>query len=481
VGIEELENFNFNKKRNLQLMKTKTPKISSHNRQLISVLSISGIIIGLLLIVLSRFSTDLFLRDLEFGLGLALAPSGILGLIGDYLVFGRTMDSLNFSNLQLSKQVKALSISTEFLKQSSNLGLEMIYHGRDSALKDFVPLMKEQAQVKGRKGKIIIIGSSINGLLEMNLGVEEVISKAIENEDCELYILLTHPEYSHFRENQELRPPGAIEDEIFRSIRTLENLWLNSNNNKKPISQFLKLYKGTPTCFMIIAGDRMLINPYPYEKEAYKSFCLSVRKVDVGNEQEKERSIYQQYYRSHFEYPWKRNSLPYMRYLLEGPIPDSAWDKRKRYGDIFIVQDSGKFYLAIYLEGEKDSEVRGVPRCIPFAKKEKGIIQTLQIENKFSVRLLKVTSDTTAVDWNEIGLLELNDDRRTGKFSNMINGNLINENDMLGLFQKDNESPFLHMELAEREGLRNTPLPLFYCWLDDKPPMPPIKQNNITS
>lgn len=448
---------------------------TKYNRKILSVLSVSGIIIGVLLIIISRFILSPFIQDLLFGFGLALTPSGILGLIGDYLVFGRTIEALNYSNNQLTQQVTALSISTDFLKQSSSLGLEMIYPNRDNALLDFVTYIKEQAEMKGRNGKIIIIGSSVNGLFEARLGIENILKSAFENEDCKIQILLTHPEYSHFRENQELRPPGAIEDEIFRSVRSIETIW-SSTKGSKSISEIIKFYKGTPTCFMIIAGDRMLINPYPYEKEAFRSFCLSVKKVELGNDHEKANSIYQQYFRNHFESPWKRNSLPYKRYLLEGPIPDRAWNRHKRYGDVFVVQDSGKFYLSIYLTGDNDSEIMGIPKCIPYDKNDKGVVKTLQLGDTFKIKLLKVTSNTQDVNWEDVDSFDLHKERRTGQFSKMMPGNLINQYDMIGLFQEDNVSPFYHMKEAEREGLRKEHLPLFYCWLDEKPPMPSLEK-----
>ena len=192
-----------------------------------------------------------------------------------------------------------------------------------------------------------------------------------------------------------------------------------------------------------------------------------------------EKSIYQQYYNSHFESPWKRNALPYKYYLLEGPIPDQAWDKQKRYGDVFVVQDSGEFYIAIYLLGEKDAQIRGVPTCIPYAKEKGGIIRTLDLGSRFSARLLRVTSDPSEVEWIALdekwsrGFLQLDDLRRSGKFSAEVPGNLINEYEMIGLFEQKNPSPFLHALFAERDALREEPLPLFYYWLEEKPEMPP--------
>jgi hypothetical protein len=464
-------------------MPERNERVRSTNSTIIGVLSVSATSIGFLLIIVSRFVVEPFWRDLLLGIGLALAPSGVFGLIGDYLVFGRAMETLHDSNESLGAQVEALRISTDFLKQSSNLGLEMIYPDRESALHDFAPLLREQAQVKGRQGKLIIVGSSIKGLVEVVRDLQDIIKSAIENSDCDVRILLTHPKYSRFRENQEERPPGAIEDEIFASIRLLEETWERCSEavrKRMPTHDIIKLYKGTPTCFMIIAGDRMLINPYSYEKEAYRSFCLSVREVDqAGKEEEVEKSIYRQYYASHFASPWQRNALPYKYYLLEGPIPDQAWNRQKRYGDVFVVQDSGEFYIAIYLLGERGAQIRGIPTCIPYAKEKGGIIKTLNLGSSFSVRLLRVTSDPSRVEWValdkqwKLGFLQLDDLRRSGKFSGEVPGNLINEYEMIGLFEDGNPSPFYHALFAERDALKKEPLPLFYKWLEEKPEMPP--------
>lgn len=122
--------------------------------------------------------------------------------------------------------------------------------------------------------------------------------------------------------------------------------------------------------------------------------------------------------------------------------------------------------------GDNKSEILGIPKCIPYDKNDKGVVQTLQLGDTFQIKLLRVTSDTQIVQWDDIGMFDLHEERRTGQFSTMIPGNLINEYDMIGLFQDKNENPFYHMKEAKREGLRKEHLPLFYCWLDEKPPMP---------
>ena len=160
----------------------------------------------------------------------------------------------------------------------------MLYTDRSTALVDFSNAMQNEAQRGKDMGSLIIVGSSVKGLLENVKDTPMIIKKAIEAR-CELRILLTHPQYSRYRENQEDRPTGAIEDEIFDGIRKLESCVEDKfpETPDRILAPMVKLYKGTPTCFMIIAGNRMLINPYPYEEEAYKSYCILVRKVEPRN------------------------------------------------------------------------------------------------------------------------------------------------------------------------------------------------------
>ena len=464
-----------------------------HNQTVVTIISLSGIIVGSLLIIISLWANvSSPLKEIVMAIGIALAPSGVIGWVFDYLVSGRTMELLHDSNEKLNEQVEALRVSTDFLKQSSTLGLEMIYPDRRIALEEFAPFMREQAE-KSRDGKLIIVGSSVKGLREAIRHWDTIIESASRNVNCTFQIMLTHPEYCRFRENQEERPAGAIEQEIFESILYLEEHWSKGVDPipSKSINHNVKFYKGTPTCFMVIAGDRMLINPYPYEKEAYKSFCLLVKEPNTSDTEEMPRSIYQQYYINHFEIPWARNALAYRHFNLQGPIPRSP----ERYGDVFVVQDSGKFHLTIVLIDKKkikDSEsllredIRGIPPSIPYMKHKDGSIKTLQIGNELTVKLLRVTPDANATEdrWRDLstwGRLRLDADKRSGKFSAGIEGDFMSEYDMLGLFDEVNISPFCHADFANRKDLQNHPLPMFWYWVDkdylleEEPLLPEIK------
>lgn len=453
---------------------------SGTGRQSVAIACLSVTVLGLVCVVLSRVAPDGFWADLALGLGLALVPTGVLVLIGDYLIFGRAMESLSTNNAALTQQVEALRMSTAFLKQSTALGLEMVYQNRQQALSDFVPFMKEQAEVKGANGSIIIVGSSMLGLKEMVVGIKDILAKALASE-CKIKILLTHPKHSKFREIQEERPVGAIEDEIFEGIRFLEDVWEEAGSpTHASIGSCVKLYKGTPTCFMIIAGDHMLINPYPYEKEAYKSFCLNVRKHDDSGLQAY-TGVFHQYYVNHFELPWKRNSLSFHHFPLKGPIPDEAWDKAKQYGDGFVIQDAGEFYLAVHLTGARTTEHKGIPTCVRYSRGRGATYQNvIALEETFAVRLLRVSADENVAEWDDLHeksfafpKLRLNPERRTGKLSGTVPGNFFNQYQMVGLYQST-DNPFRHGPAA-RPALRDKPLPMFYYWIegaDETPEFP---------
>jgi len=212
-----------------------------------------------------------------------------------------------------------------------------------------------------------------------------------------------------------------------------------------------------------------LINPYPYEEEAYRSFCISVTKVEPrGSTAEAESTIYDQYMRAHFEKPWERNAIPYQHYWLEGPDPKKAWDRDSCYGDVFAVQDAGHFYLAVYLSGQRKAEVRGIPTSIPCANQneESGF---LVLPTSFSIGLFDTRSNAWRYLNQEIGLLNLHHERRRGKASGKVNGNLLNDYLWLGLFDPEekvvNPNP---LEDSPIEALNGQPRPLFYVELADK-------------
>ena len=84
--------------------------------------------------------------------------------------------------------------------------------------------------------------------------------------------MLTHPCFSSLREDQEGREEGQIRKEIDETINFLKGCGMASD-------ECLRFYRGTPTCFAVIASNAMLLNPYPYQIEAFRSFCIEVRRL----------------------------------------------------------------------------------------------------------------------------------------------------------------------------------------------------------
>jgi hypothetical protein len=191
-----------------------------------------------------------------------------------------------------------------------------------------------------------------------------------------------------------------------------------------------------------------------------------VRKVEPQDANvDVERTIFAQYLRAHFEKPWNRNAVPYRHYWLEGPNPNEAWDRKSCYGDVFVVQDSSHFYMSVNLIGQRQADVRGMPTSIPCGEKDEET-DYLILPEKFSIRLF----DTKSNSWHSLdkkmGLLTLHPERRRGKASKEVSGNLLNDYKMLGLFDAEDKvvNSYTHPDNAE-EGLRGQPLPLFYVWL----------------
>jgi hypothetical protein len=323
--------------------------------------------------------------------------------------------------------------------------------------------------VERQESKLYIVGSSLKGTIEMIPDFREILEKAKRTETSpkkELHILLTHPWYSSFRENQEDRSAGDIADEIFQSIRLLRQMGIMET----------KLYKGTPTCFLIATDECMLLNPYPYEKEAYESFCLTVRKVDSPN------SMYYQYIMHHFYEPWRNrrgNALEYQYFRLEGPNPGQTLNDGP---DFFVIQDAKEFYLAVFLRG-----VPGLPTVVKKETKvekpnselsvQEEIPEFIPLGDQFVVKLLRVGDNGEKCEWEEFnGQQYFNPERRRGKVIGIHPGD-FKEFGMVGVFSKDEEryrNPHVHKIEWAPAGLKGQALPLFWT------PLPRPKESVIS-
>lgn len=360
----------------------------------------------------------------------------------------------------LQNEISRMRSSLDLLDRADNFGLEMVYLNRQEALHAFIPYLR--GYVERQESKLYIVGSSLKGSLEMIPEFRTILEKAIPTETSpkkELNILLTHPWYSSFRENQEDRSAGDIADEIFQSIRIARQIGATEEQ--------VKLYKGTPTCFLIATDERMLLNPYPYEKEAYDSFCLTVRSVNRPD------SIYHQYITHHFLEPWgnrRGNALKYKYYTLEGPNPG----QRLLEGpDFFVIQDAREFYLAVFLRGtpglptvvEKKDSLEDVDKAqLPHTE----LHEHIPLGDGFVVRLLRVGDNGQKCDWEEFkGQSYFNPERRRGKVIGIHSGD-FEEYAMVGVFGQDENkfrNPHPHKKEWAPLSLQGQSLPLFWQWV----------------
>lgn len=393
----------------------------------------------------------------SLGLGVALLPAGLISIITAACSSTLIGDSLEIALQKTSKDlqstIEGLKVTSTYLNTSRELGVVMVYGNRNQALRPFLNHLELYAGHKSPEGgekKIVFVGSSLKGVIEDNPSLATQLERILElgKEECQFHFLLTHPQFSAFRENQEDRPAGGIAKEILHAIAWLEDRDIPRNN--------IRLYKGTPTNFMIASSERMLVNPYPYEREAYKCYCL-----ELENNQSDE-SIFTSYWNNHYYRPWhgeqsrrdhylKPNSLDYFHYSLDGPIPkeQSANTLNQVFADLFVISDSGSFYMAV--------NIRGLQSEIPYAIDPGQSHKLIRIGPKLDVRLLDLSD--TPPQWEGIGSLELSDERDGFWQGTLRQTKALEAYSMVGVYDSEHTSPFA---FPEGTALSGEPMPILW-------------------
>lgn len=126
--------------------------------------------------------------------------------------------------------------------------------------------------------------------------VRQIAKRKVDG--CEVRILLTHPQRIFERHEQEAAVRSAERGTIASELRNTCRL-LTEND----LADSTKLYNGSPTCFTIVfkSQRRMIVNPYPYEGEAYNSWAIMI--------EDREKGIYKAFLESHVEGPWRNERL----------------------------------------------------------------------------------------------------------------------------------------------------------------------------
>lgn len=197
----------------------------------------------------------------------------------------------------LTERLQDLLSSNQLLTQMNQLGLVGIHKNRVDAIEHyFFNVLREEP------AEIDIIGSTIFGLKGYrSVTIEKVIEllRAKHSDpNFRLRILLTHWDFISYRQDQERTEKNIARYVISKELKDAIDLIV-----AKGLGDTVKFYRGSPTCFTIIADGQkqMLMNPYPYQREAYNSWCIAVRETFGG--------VYSDFKKAHFDEPWSNPQL----------------------------------------------------------------------------------------------------------------------------------------------------------------------------
>jgi hypothetical protein len=248
-----------------------------------------------------------------FHLGVSLGPAGLVVLAFEWLI-RKSLDMRHANEIEQlqSQTLVSLQETSDQLRKAATfnldqgkLGLVGLYQNRAAAVREAIYPMIE----KEGKG-IYVIGSTIFGLRcdvkegtsQVPLTPEHLVKRIADvkksNDHFDLRILLTHPNRIVERHAQEAIfrtiKRGAIASELLEACYMLMEHGLENDT---------RLYDGSPTCFtMVFVGQkRMIINPYPYQGEAYNSWAIMV--------EDREGGIYGQFLKNHVTDPWDNPTL----------------------------------------------------------------------------------------------------------------------------------------------------------------------------
>jgi hypothetical protein len=111
--------------------------------------------------------------------------------------------------------------------------------------------------------------------------------------DCQVRFLLTHPAFAHLRQRLEgiqRLEEFHIAQEIFQSVVELRQAGVPYQN--------IRFVKATPTVFGVMTSKLMLLNPYPYQGQAFGSVTFL---FDARNS---ENAVYRAFNNWHFQGVW---------------------------------------------------------------------------------------------------------------------------------------------------------------------------------
>lgn len=234
-----------------------------------------------------------WLPEVAIALGVAVAAPGVLSATYRRFMLDEIKTEMSRPAQEFKEEavrmlrdaidgaVRGYQAEVKLLRELREAGVLGIYATRAEAIAALLPYVEAEAH------EVTLVGSSLRGLLDGHERACQDLCEALTRKiksGVTVRVLLTHPRVADLRARQEGREFTAIGAEIVRSIGILRERW-------KLAPDFVHLYMGTPTCFAIKTSTAMLLNPYPYMKEALASPCLIV---------ERGGSMYQEFDQGHF-------------------------------------------------------------------------------------------------------------------------------------------------------------------------------------
>ncbi len=162
--------------------------------------------------------------------------------------------------------------------------------------------------------EIAIVGSTLDGLFRQGSWFEEFIRRALEKNKS-LRLMFTHWDYVTHREKQEDRADGDIAQELKHSL-------VRAINWKVP-PEAIRLVHGAPTVFMVIAGNNMILNPYPFGRESVTSMSVWLSNPQPERPEGPPGTIWHAYYINHYDMVWNPDKYPRKLSTVSEPISSS--------------------------------------------------------------------------------------------------------------------------------------------------------------
>lgn len=223
-----------------------------------------------------------------------------LGVTKEWLRSGEIESGLGSESEKVEElQDGRFAVSDEArLKNMKDNGLLGVYQDRAAAFRAFYKIWLREKHIR-------MVGSSIEGFKRgIGIDAEELLGAKLMQTDPEriiVQIMLTYAEFAIYREEQEEEEKGYIVHQIRATTNLLNRLKKAANPENKLEWRY---FKGAPTCFTIIAGDYMLLNPYLYMQPGYFNFSLIVEKTKKSV-----FDIYSRYELYHFSKAWHNSKL----------------------------------------------------------------------------------------------------------------------------------------------------------------------------